>query len=330
MMIHKAYTLILATFYDIILLKEYIMKDYLNYINEKYPIRKTTEEKSSFLQFAIDEGRELGYEGKIETIDKHNNLFFGNLQSAKVVFTAHYDTPSASFIPNLMMPRNPLLSYLYAFSYPILLAILSYLVAFFATNWIDLGKNQTTVLLVTYLILYLGSYFLTTRCFKNKHNINDNTSGVSAILAVMAKNPSKQIAFVLFDNEEKGLLGSKAFAKKHKELLKDKLIINFDCVGNGEHIIFVAKKGAKQHHLYALVKDSISSNEKYQTYFYPIKGSVGNSDYKSFENGVGVMACKKGKLGFYTDRIHTKRDTVSSFENILFLTQGVTEFLKKI
>lgn len=49
-------------------------------------------------------------------------------------------------------------------------------------------------------------------------------------------------AFVLFDHEEIGMVGSYSFAKKHKEILKDKLIVNLDCVSDGDHIL-VMKKG---------------------------------------------------------------------------------------
>jgi hypothetical protein len=306
------------------------MKDYLTHIDEKFPIRRTDEEKSKFLDFAIAEGKEIGYEGQVETVEKHNNLVFGNLDNAKVIFTAHYDTPASSLFPNLMMPRNLFLGYLYAFCYPLLLAFLSLGVAYLITSPFSFGEKQLSVMLVVYLVLYLTAFYLATRCFKNKRNLNDNTSGVATVFALMSEYKDKDVAFVLFDNEEKGLLGSKAFAKKHKELLKNKLIINFDCVGNGEHIIFVAKKGAENHALYPFFRETKIESEKYQTHFYPMKGSMGNSDYKRFENGVGVMACKKGKVGFYTARIHTNRDNVASWENISYITQHTCAFLNKI
>ena len=211
-----------------------------------------------------------------------------------------------------------------------MLAFLSLGVAYLLTAPFDFGDYQWSATMLVYLVLYLTAFYLAMRCFKNKRNVNDNTSGVATLFTLMAEYKGNDAAFVLFDNEEKGLLGSKAFAKKHKEILKNKLIINFDCVGNGEHIIFVAKKGAENHDLYPLFKEAQNPSEKYQTHFYPMKGSVGNSDYKRFDNGVGVMACKKGKVGFYTGRIHTNRDDVASQENILYIAQGTCEFLNKI
>ena len=47
----------------------------------------------------------------------------------------------------------------------------------------------------------------------NRHTANDNTSGVAAVMELMARLPEEQrskAAFILFDNEEKGMLGYSA------------------------------------------------------------------------------------------------------------------------
>ena len=81
--------------------------------------------------------------------------------------------------------------------------------------------------------------FQLTHGIRNKHNANDNTSGVLTLLYIMKKLPPNmrnKVCFVFFDNEEKGLLGSKAMNKKYKDLFLAKLVINFDCVGNGKEL----------------------------------------------------------------------------------------------
>ena len=82
----------------------------------------------------------------------------------------------------------------------------------------------------------------------NKHTANDNTSGVITIIESAIKLPKDlrdEVCFVLFDNEELGLLGSSAFAKEYKEYVKNKLIINFDCVSDGNDIFFFPTKQIK-------------------------------------------------------------------------------------
>ena len=189
------------------------MKDYLSFLQEKFPIRRSEKSKSDFRAFVIAEAKALGYDAKTETNgEKHNNVVIGDAENAKAVFTAHYDTPASSVLPNLMMPRNPVLGILYQFGYPLLLAAVCLGAAFFI-GWLASLPDEAEI--VIFLLLYYGLYFILTRCFDNKNNLNDNTSGVAAILSLMEKNKSKDAAFILFDNEEKGKLGSKAYSKTH-------------------------------------------------------------------------------------------------------------------
>lgn len=299
--------------------------DYLNLINTKYPIRRTKEEKEKFRNYVIEEVNKGNYKANVEINDNHNNVIIGDINNAKVIFTAHYDTPATSIIPNLMLPRNVFIGMVYQLGIPILLSILSLVVAYLISNFIETELSFTVVL---YLILYLSSFYLLTRCFKNKNNKNDNTSGVATVLSIVSKCQRNDVAFVLFDDEEKGLLGSKAFNRKYKEVLNDKLIINFDCVGVGNNIIFIAKPGAELHPLYKMLNQNFKSNNDYNVLFYPMKGSLSNSDYKNFYNGIGVMACKKKKNIYYTSKIHTNKDQEASIKNIEFIVNNIMNFIE--
>ena len=102
------------------------MKDYLNEINEKYPIRRTNEQKNELFRYVKNEAENSCLAARVETFQsKHNNIVIGDVENARVICTAHYDTPARSLLPNLMMPRSKRLSYLYALGVPILIAMLS-------------------------------------------------------------------------------------------------------------------------------------------------------------------------------------------------------------
>jgi Zn-dependent M28 family amino/carboxypeptidase len=140
------------------------------------------------------------------------------------------------------------------------------------------------------------------------------------------------VAFILFDNEEKGLLGSKVYNKKYKSLMEDKLVINFDCVGNGDNIIFIFKDKAEQTMEYKLLREAIADgDDQFSVHYIPFKKSLGNSDHKSFPCSIGVMAANEGGfVRFITGRIHTSRDTVANIENIEFLYNRLSVFLNNI
>ena len=303
------------------------MTNYLSDVNSRFPVRKSEKQKSAFREYAAKEGERLGWHVRVECLNgRHNNLVFGDPLTAKTVLTAHYDTPGASLIPNLMLPRNPFLSYLYVFSFAFLIAFVALFVATCISLPLDLEYGATMAI---YIPLFTLLYFSLMRHGENKHNTNDNTSGVATVLSVMERcAPSEDFAFILFDNEEKGLLGSKAYQKAHAKSLEKTLILNLDCVGDGSNVLFVAKKDAEAMERYKALKEALREENGFSLHFYPTRGSIGNSDYKSFPCGVGIMACRKHPIfGYYTNRIHTRRDTAARQENVDFLAEQLSGYL---
>lgn len=306
------------------------MKNYLEEIYNQYPTRKDEIEKERFRNYVIEEVSKSNYDVEIETIKKHNNVLIGDIQNAKIIFTAHYDTPATSFIPNYMFPRNKGLWMISHFTFPISLGVLSYIFGYLITKQIEPLSLRIFLCIFIYLSLFFSSFYLSMFTFKNKHNKNDNTSGVSTILSLIEKNDSKDIAFVLFDNEEKGLLGSKAFNEKHKEILKDKFIINFDCVGIGENVLIVVKDKAFKHDYYEYLKQSCVSNEYYHVLYFSNEEARSNSDFRNFECAIGVMTCECKNNIYYVDKIHTNKDKEANINNIDFLVESFTKLIKNI
>ena len=161
----------------------------------------------------------------------------------------------------------------------------------------------------------------------NRRTANDNTSGVIALLEMAAALPPEDrdaVCFVWFDNEELGLFGSSAFAAAHRRVRADTLTLNFDCVGDGDYLQFfpsgVVKKDSET---VALLESAFLSEGK--KVVEVVRGlGLYPSDQARFRRGVGVAALKKAPLiGYYMDRIHTRRDTVLEEDNVQLLCRGV-------
>lgn len=298
--------------------------NYLNEINKKHPVRRSKEQKNNFIKYTKEELKKYNVNINAETIDKHTNIIIGDVSKAKVIYTAHYDTPASSVFPNLMFPRNKILSYIYVFSYAFIIVFFSFVFAFLLQEIFNLNQD---VFIGVYLGIYLLLFYVCTRLVPNKNNINDNTSGVATIFSLVSEAKNNDVAYILFDNEEKGKLGSKAYSKKYIDVLKDKLVINFDCVGNGNSIILVCKDKAKNHEFYKKINETLKPNNEYDVKIYGMRGSSSNTDFLNFECSLSVMACKKSKLiGYYTPNIHTPFDTVASTKNIDFLVESFSNF----
>ena len=165
----------------------------------------------------------------------------------------------------------------------------------------------------------------------NKHTANDNTSGVTLLLDVMRELPADKradVAFVFFDLEEAGLLGSMAFAKAHKTQMKNKLLVNFDCVSDGNHMLFMLRKGARGKKI--AFESAFASADGIEVEVVE-KGTFYPSDQANFNGGVGVAALNSTKSGLlYMGRIHTARDVIYNEQNIEFLKDGAIRLLELI
>ncbi len=307
------------------------MKDYLNDINGRFPIRNSREQKKAFRAYAISEAQVAGYTARtVPENGGHDNVVIGEPEKAQTIFTAHYDTPRRALFPNLMLPTNPFLKFAYLFAVIVPMLAIAILAGVAVRKLTGLeGMAGRFVYFGVYVAVYLGLFLLMFLGPANKHNINDNTSGTAAVLTLaqkLAGDPST--AFILFDNEEKGKKGSKAFAAAHPEIKQKTLIINMDCVGNGDTFIAGASDPAIADRRYPKLRAALESAGG--KVFPAAKASI-NSDHKSFEKSVGIAACLyKNGVGFYTPRIHTERDTVASPENIERLTDALKEFVKEV
>lgn len=296
-------------------------------ILSEFQIRKSKKQKEAFRAWLCAELEKAGYAPRVEAekgLVKSNNVVVGDPEKADMLLTAHYDTCAVLPFPNFITPRN-MLFYL---AYQLLICA-----AFFV-----LAIGTEVLLLVTIdpplWVCMLAVYAVLGFCIwwmmdgrANKHTVNDNTSGVLTLMETALALPKEnrdKVCFVFFDNEEKGLFGSAAFARRHKEVRKNTLVLNFDCVSDGDFIqLFPAK---------ALKKDAAALERLGAAFqgrgaktvevvrgfgFYP-------SDQAQFKRGVGICALKKKPvIGYYMDRIHTGRDTVLEEDNITLLRDGV-------
>ena len=295
-------------------------------ILENYQVRKTRKQKNAFIEFLRAHYPDL----KIETdgLSYSQNIVIGNPDTAKAVFSAHYDTQAVMPFPNFIMPKSIPVSVLYAFVLIIPMIIIASVVGGVAGYIFDDSSATALFSLLTYWAILFIMIFGPA----NKHTVNDNTSGVITLIELMdsmTEEERAQSCFVFFDNEEKGLFGSSTFTKEHKETMKEKLLINFDCVSDGDYLMLIPDKKHFSEHEEKL-KAAFGEVTEKTVLIESSKGVYHPSDQKNFKNNIGVAAFKKSKLGLYMDRIHTTKDTVMDERNIEVLVFGFKNFLNKI
>lgn len=297
---------------------------------KEHPVRKSRAQKAAFRSWVMEQAQAMGYAAQVEQQGMHANLVIGAPETSQVIFTAHYDTPARMVVPNLIFPAN--IPMFLCVQLALVLGLLAISVAVGGTVGMLLHQPRAgyfvglAVYWVILLLMLLGP--------ANPSNANDNSSGVAAVLELMARIPQEQrahAAFLLFDNEEKGLLGSSRYAKAHPEVRKGKLLINLDCVGDGEHVLFMANQATRAHALFPLLIQTMKEQPGRQLVLREMEKSVYPSDQRHFALGIAVCACQKScRLGYYCSKIHTAGDTVCSQENMDYLAAGLTRFVAAI
>lgn len=296
----------------------------------QFPVRKNKKQKAAFRDSVQSYFEDLGYQVNIEKGSfGAQNVVIGDPASAKYLITAHYDTPACMVVPNLITPCNPVTFLLYQ-----LFVVGSFFLAAGVIGFVVYLLTEDSFL--TFwgaYIAYFGLLFLMMLGPANKTNANDNTSGVVTVLETAKSMPAElreKVCFVLFDLEEAGLIGSSSYAKSHKSEIKEQVILNCDCVGDGDELMmFPTAKVKKDQKLMTALRDvclaegnkSLTLREKGFSY-YP-------SDQKNFPYGVGIAAFRRSKwAGLYCDKIHTGNDTILDENNVIFLRDRLITLIR--
>lgn len=304
--------------------------DYRGVLLGRFQTRKTKAQKDGFIAFVKEESERLGWNCSVEecaNVFKSRNIVVGDPEKAKVVFTAHYDTQPECLFPNLVFPMSRAKTLLAQMPMIALMVGLSLGAGALLRARTGLNVAMSLGFLLVYWVLLALMFFGPA----NRHTANDNTSGTSALLMLMERLPKdarKGAAFLFFDNEEQGKIGSKRYFKMHEAAMKGKLIVNYDCIGDGDHILLLQPKEAP-----AGLEDKLRRA-------FPAKGSITpvltaakkaryNSDQMSFPRGVGVAALHQGRFGLFLPRIHTRRDTVCEQKNLDYIVRCSEKLLQE-
>ena len=293
-------------------------------ILENHEIRKTKVQKENFRTDVLAYFHRHGYQTRVEEGSFHcRNILAGDPDKAKFLITAHYDTPAGMIVPNFITPCNLLLYLLWQIAVVVLFIILAVIPGVLAAL---LTSNDGIAVFVTYVSYWL-LLFIMLFGPANRHNANDNTSGVVTALEIAKSLPESlrdQVCFVLFDMEELGLIGSASHRKAHKAATETQLVLNLDCVGEGDEILFFpTKKLKKMDATVGCLQIATGSFGQKRIYVRTKGFSVYPSDQRNFPLGVGIAAFKRSKAGLYLDKIHTRKDTTLDQTNVNLLRAAI-------
>ncbi len=304
------------------------MTDIAGTVFDRFEVRKSKRGKAAFRAYLREYAETRGYTYAEERGSfGARNAVIGDPTTARVTYTAHYDTCARLPFPNFITPTNFGVYLLYQILLTLCILGIPF-VALIAVG-IVVGLLGAPIDLVAgiagwiYYVLVFGFLALMLVGPANPHTANDNTSGVITLLEIMEALPAEargDVAFIFFDLEEAGMIGSASYFKRHKRAMRDKLLINFDCVSDGDTVLLVVKKAAAD--AVPALEKAFAENDSLRVRIMT-KGAFYPSDQSQYPRGVGVAALRSTKRGLlYMNRIHTKRDIIYKEENVAYLVEA--------
>lgn len=293
-----------------------------------FPVRKSKQQKQEFRDAVQSYLAQFGYSASVEKGSFGcRNMVIGDPETAQYLITAHYDTCARLPIPNLITPCN-----FWAFlGYQLVVMLLMLLVPAIPGALAGLLAGSFDVGYYVWFLCVWAVIALVMIGPANKHNANDNTSGVVTLLEIARSLPESQrgkVCFVLFDLEEAGLIGSAAYRKAHKKASDSQLVLNLDCVGDGDYIrFFPTKKLKKDRKKLTSLYKACGYLGKKDVLVHEKGFSVCPSDQANFPYGVGICALRKKGKTLYLSRIHTPKDTILEETNVNILRAALITFI---
>ena len=289
-----------------------------------HPVRRSRKQKKNFRAAVRSYAEGLGYQ-VTEEKGRGNvrNLILGDPDTARFLITAHYDTPAALWGVNLLMPCSAVMFVLSQLFNALILMLPAALIGYAA--W-DVTRDPLTA----YLTLSAAVIFSVLLMFigpSNRRNANGNTSGVVALLETAASMPQqlrRRVCFVLFDAAVPAMAGSSEHFRLHKFNAKRQTVINLDCVGDGDEIVFFPSEPVRRD-VNLMCMERKCGPKAVRIHGKRFQGF--SSDHVNFPRSVGVMALRRGKLGPWLTRTHTFRDTVLDYTNINILRACLTSYI---
>lgn len=226
------------------------MNEFAERIERDFPVRRKEKEKVDFRTWLVYTLKELGYSPKLESGTSAlsaggnvTNVVVGDIEKAKIVLAAHYDTGVREVLPPLICPTRPATYMLYEALMPLLALAVSFLISFGVT----FALNMPNMTLPLFLLLLVVGLFYPKYGKSEMNNKNANTSGVIALLEVakaLTPRYRGEVCFLFLDGGTQGSKGAKRLIHAHPEL-KKKSVVVLDCVGEGDELLILPGKASR-------------------------------------------------------------------------------------
>ena len=221
------------------------MKENMMFYGVTLSQRYTLKQKECFLEEVIKKCKDNGY--KTSFISKHGsyyqlaNLVIGDLDKAKTIVCASYDTPRKSLIPvnyypfaaknNVSMGKKNVIVDAVIM---IIMFLLSYVILL---NFNEASTSIKSLKIIMLAVLIIFTFFV-LKGTANKVNFSRNSAAVAMVMELMENNQNSSVAYVLLDRNTVTYEGLKALKEKLQDTSKEIILLDALAYGNDTCIAY--------------------------------------------------------------------------------------------
>lgn len=293
--------------------------------------RYKEEEKLIFLARITEEFNALGYKTQALKKDMKRfqgiNLYIGDIQNAKNLVIAHYDTPTNAFSDKMKFypfdkARTDRSQQEQPRIYALFAIITGIAIMFFASSFLAIqGLLLKIIYVVTSTVMTTVGYIF-LRGFPNPVSANLNTSGVLAMLKIAGEKP-KDTAFVLTDRECIDNLGDVMINEALPTKLDSINVIHIRAIGNGENVVV----GFKPEN-YSMAK-TFSNGDESVKFFKMEEKNLQDHSLNYYKKAISVSVANEFNETWEVDDVYNEKDLKIDYEKFNLVVDLVLKFLKK-
>lgn len=299
------------------------MNQYVERLARDFPRRRKEKEKAEVRSWLLFRLRELGYPAELQHGRGAVNVVAGDVEKAKIVYAAHYDTGLREVLPPFISPTRPVTQLLYQVLTPALALVGSFLVSLA----VSFPLNLPNLMLPLFLVLLVCCLaYLRFGPEESEANLDDNASGVAALLEAAAAITPRyrgEVAFAFLDGGAASAKGAKALAREYPSL-RGKPVLCVDCVGAGDEVLLLSNKGARWDGALLDALNASFENTERKTVFNKTDGLVYfPGDARAFKSAVTVCAVER--LSGFGRIIRPRRVHAVDEENLAVIRDGLSK-----
>lgn len=307
------------------------MNEFAARIERSFAVRRKEKEKMDFRTWLVHTLKELGYTPRLESGGESlmmggsmTNVVVGDLEHAKIVLAAHYDTGVRDVLPPLICPTRPVTFLLYQALTPILTLVGSFLIALA----VSFPLNLPGLMFPLFVFLLVVALFYSKYGPSEQVSRNANTSGIVTLLEVAKSLTPRyrgEVAFLFLDGGTQASKGAKRLRRAHP-CLKEKTVIVVDCVGEGDELLVIPGKASRwDGALLDGINDHFKNSERKSCFLKTDGLIIYPSDNRAFSHSTTICACKK--IPGFGRCIMPRGTKEIDEENISLLRDGLCELI---